>query len=242
MEAIALAHPGKVRHDAPMVDATTDKPTRFFLQAMDADLGCPVLEAAFDVADLDELRALLGSCADDDPELRHCYFVDTGELAAIGERFGVAFDPGDREVQLNRWDSLRAIPYLVHTRYELPLLLNGTKKFAWFLEVYPPYNHHNEELFDRYVAEGLLHKEIHLEPFPEPHTDGRVIEGSRDAYYTPKGEEWRIRAWKLVHTASRKTEWNEDFERIQGMLFGYEEWQMDWWINHIREQRQVPGI
>jgi hypothetical protein len=225
-----------------MLDATTNEPSRFFLQAIDVDLGCPVLEAAFDVADLDELRALLGSCADNDPELRHSYTIDARELAAICERFGVAFDPGDHDIRVERWHSLRAIPYLVHTGYELPLLLNGTKKFARFLEVYPPYSHHhNEELFDRYVAEGLLHKEVYFEPFPEPYTlkDGRVIEGSREACYTPKGEEWRIRAWKLVFAASRKSEWNEDFERIEGMLFGYEEWQMDWWIAHIREQKKA---
>jgi hypothetical protein len=52
-----------------MIDATTHELSRFFLQTIDADLGCAVLEAAFDVADLDELRALLGSCADHDPEL-----------------------------------------------------------------------------------------------------------------------------------------------------------------------------
>jgi hypothetical protein len=219
----------------------TNEPSRFFLQAIDADHGCPVLEAAFDVADLDELRSLLGSCADDDPELRRTYSIDTGELAAICERFGVAFDPGDHDIRVEPWDSMRAIPYLVHTRYELLLLLNGTKKFARMGDAYPPYRHHDEELFDRYVAEGLLHKEVQLEPFPEPYTlkDGRVIEGVRDTYYTPKGEEWRIQAWKLVYAASRKSTWNEDFERLQGMLFGYEEWQMDWWIAHIHEQKKA---
>lgn len=36
-----------------------------------------------------------------------------------------------------------------------------------------------------------------------------------------------------------KNRWNEDFERIQGMLIGYEEWQMDWWIAYIREQKRA---
>jgi hypothetical protein len=168
----------------PIAGAMTNEPSRFFLQAIDADLGCPVFEAAFDVADLGELRSLLGSCADDDPELRRTYSIDTGELAAISERFCVAFDPGDHDIRVERWDSLRAIPYLVHTGYELPLLLNGTKKFARMGDVYPPYRHHDEELFDRYVAEGLLNKEVQLEPFQEPYTlkDGRVIEGVRDTY------------------------------------------------------------
>jgi hypothetical protein len=221
----------------------TNDRSRFFLTAIDADLGCPVLEAAFDVSDLDDLRAVLGSCADDDPELRGSYTIDTRELEAIGERFGVTFDRGDRDVHLQRWHSLRAVPYLVHTGYELPLLLDGTKKFARFMDLYPPHGNgnHDEERFERYVAEGLLHKEVYLEPFPKPHQleDGGVIEGHRDVYYTPKGEEWRIQAWRLVFAASRKSEWNEDFERIEGMLFGYEEWQMDWWIAHIREEKKA---
>ena len=129
----------------PIAGAMTNEPSRFFLQAIDADLGCPVFEAAFDVADLGELRSLLGSCADDDPELRRTYSIDTGELATICERFGVAFDPGDHDIRVERWHSPRAIPYLVHTGDELPLLLNGTKKFARFLEVYPPYGHYRNQ-------------------------------------------------------------------------------------------------
>jgi hypothetical protein len=218
----------------------SNETSRFFLQAIDAELGCPVLEAAFDVDDLDDLRALLGLGVDEDPELRGLYAIDAHELAAISRRFGVTFDPEDHDVYLERWHFLRAVPYLVHTGYELPLLLDGTKKFARMGAAYPPHRHHGEERFDRYVAEGLLHKEVSLEPFPEPYTlkDGRVIEGRRDAYYTPKGEEWRIRAWKLIFAASRKSEWNEDFERIEGMLYGYEEWQIDWWIDHLSDNAE----
>ena len=45
----------------------------------------------------------------------------------------------------------------------------------------------------------------------------------RTVYYTPKGEEWRIPAYKLVWQAALQSRWNEHFERMQGMLFGYEE-------------------
>jgi hypothetical protein len=27
--------------------------------------------------------------------------------------------------------------------------------------------------------------------------------------------------------------WNENLERLEGLLFGYEDWQNDWWIEHI---------
>lgn len=224
----------------------SDAPHRFFLQALDPDHGCPVLEVAFYVVDLRELRDVLGLCANGGPELGYSYTIDAGELAAINKRFGVAFDPGGREVRLGCRNGLRAIPYLVHTNYELPLPLDGTKLFARMGDVYPPHLHDGEERFDRYVAQGLLHKEVCVEPFPKPYRlkDGRVIAGVREVYYdnTPKGEEWRIQAWKLIHAAARKCGWNDDFERLEGMLFGYTDWQMDWWIAHIRKRRTSLAI
>lgn len=216
---------------------------RFVLQAVDPDHGCPVLEAVFHVASLDDLREVLGSCADDDPELRRQYSIDDAELAAINRRFGVAFDPEGREVRLDPWHSLREVPYLVHTNYELPLLLEGRKPFARMYDTYPPDRHHGEDRFDRYVAARMLHKEVSLQPFDTPHQlkDGSVIEGHREVCYTRKGEEWRIQAWKLISAGSKKSGWNETFERLAGMLYGYEEWQVEWWIAHLRKLRRAPG-
>jgi hypothetical protein len=219
----------------------SDARHRFFLEAIDPNYGCTVLEAMFEVTDLADLRAILGPCADNDPELRGGYPLEIGDLANISRRFGVAFDPGGREVQLHRWDSLRVVPYLVHTNYELFLLLEGTKQLARELEVYPPHNHFQEDLFDRYVAQDLIHKEVFVKPFPTPLklADGRVYEGEREVCYTRKGQEWRIPAWRLVRATFEKSRWNDDFERLEGMLYGYEEWQMDWWIAHIRERGAI---
>ncbi len=199
-----------------------------------------MLEAAFQVAETEELRTLLGSSVEADPELRGAYWLDEKELAEISARYCVPFDPGGREVRLEPWHAARDIPYLIHTNYELALLLDGVKKFARMGDFYPPHQHDDEDRFNRYVADGLLHKEICLEPFDSATVlkDGRKIEGLREAYYVRKGEEWRIRAWKLMCAASRKTGWNEAFERFEGMLYGYEEWQMDWWIERYREIRK----
>jgi hypothetical protein len=83
------------------------------------------------------------------------------------------------------------------------------------------------------VAKGVLHREEVNEPFDEPvQSRGQTYLGHRTVYYTPKGEEWRIPAMKLISDASdRSGGWNEYFERLEGMLFGYEDWQNDWWIN-----------
>jgi hypothetical protein len=218
------------------------EPHRFILQALDPDHGSPVLEAMLLVTELEDLRALLDD-AGDDPELERWYTLDATEIAAINKRFGIAFDPQGREVNLGSWDWIRRIPYLVHGGYELPLLLEGRKQLARFSDTYPSDPHWNEEKFDRYVAEGALHKEAVFEPFeqPERRDDGRVIEGLRTVYYTRKGEEWRISASKLMRDAAAKSKWSEDFERMEGMLFGYEEWQNDWWIAEFRRRRRKFG-
>ena len=93
------------------------------------------------------------------------------------------------------------------------------------------------------MALGILHKEVQLEPFAQPvrYPDGRVLEGLRTVYYTLKGEEWRIPAWKLVSEASRKSGWNDSFERLEGMLLGYDEWQNDWWAERRRRHHQPFG-
>ncbi|MGA2055451.1 MAG: hypothetical protein ABSG88_09090 [Bradyrhizobium sp.] len=212
-------------------------PRRFILQALDPNHGGPVLEALFSVSEVEDLRALL-SDAGDDPTLMRGYFLDVAELAAINKSFGMAFDPEGREVLLDPWRSIRDIPYLVHTCHELPLLLEGRKQLARFSEAYPPGLHWNEEKFDRYVAEGTLHREVVIEPFEQPaHLgDGKVAEGTRTVYYTRKGEEWRIPASKLIWAAAAKSKWSEDFERMEGMLFGYEDWQNDWWIADLRNR------
>jgi hypothetical protein len=223
----------------------SNQPRRFILQAIDPDLGCPAFEAMFTTDRPDDLRALLGEVAAADSEFEMHYPLEPAEVAAIVDRFDVPFDAGGREVWLCPWKRMRDdVPYLVHTGYELPLLLEGRKQFARMGgEYYPPHRHWNEEFFDRYVAQGLLHKEIELEKFNEPYRarDDHVVEGFRTVYYTRKGEEWRIAAWKLVAKASAKERWNHTFERLEGMLFGYEDWQNDWWIDRLRKQRHQFG-
>jgi hypothetical protein len=217
-------------------------PRRFILQALDPDHGSPVLEALLLVDKIDDLRCLLGSPADDDPGLADGYDLKPTDLTAIADRFGVTFDPGDRKTLLRPWNSTREVPYLIHTGYELPLLLEGQKPFAYFSDAFPPHLHFDEDRFNRYVAQRLLHKEVELEPFTESTrlATGQVIEGIRTVYYTRPGEEWRIRACKLIWAAGL-ARWNYDFERLQGMLFGYENWQNDWWIDHLRKRGRVFG-
>jgi hypothetical protein len=209
------------------------RPNHFILEAFDRDLWCPVLQARFAVDDIEALRGFLGEAAGEDPAPERRYELDDRQLAAIVAKLGIAFDPaqlGAREldIKLFRWQPRFAAPYLIHTGYELPLLLEGRKKLARMSHLYPPATFDGEDRFERWVAEGVLHREEVVEPFDPP---AKTYLGHRTVYYTPKGEEWRIPASKLIWEAAGKSGgWNEHFERLEGMLYGYEDWQNDWWI------------
>src|SRR5258708_5342974 len=185
----------------------TTQPRRFILQALDPDYGSPAFEALFVVERLEDLRELLGDAAAGDPDLEMWYRLEPDEVAAISRRFDVPFNPEGRETSLYHWTRFREIPYLTHTGYELALMLDGRKQFARMGGEYPPLRHELEDRFDHYVAQGILHKEVEVEPFDQPTRAkrGQVFEGIRTVYYTRKGEEWRIPAWKLVSKASAKS-------------------------------------
>jgi len=192
----------------------------------------------FVVDDLEALRTILAGTADDDPGLEKIYVLDDAALAAIAATFNASFDAAqldskDVEISLFRRRLADRMPYLNHTRYELPLLLERRKKLARMSDLYPPMTFEGEDRFDHWVTRGVLHREEFNEPFDKPiQSRGQTYLGHRTVYYTPQGEEWRIPASRLIWDASGKSGgWNEHFERLEGMLFGYEDWQNDWWIN-----------
>src|SRR5262245_40959396 len=176
-----------------------DRSSCFILEAFDRTLWCAIAQASLQ---------------------ERIYPLDDEEITAIVSSFGT-FDPrqiGDANllVTISRWSGLYEIPYLVHTNYELPLLLDGRKKLALMSGAYPPAAFYGEERFDHWVAEGALHREEVVEPFERPIGD---FQGLRTVYYTPKGEAWRIPAHKLIRKAAEKAGgWNEHFERLEGML------------------------
>ena len=219
---------------------TPDTTNCFVLEVFDCILWCPIAQAPFHVSDVDAIRSMLGLAADQDPALEYRYPLNDERIAAIVSAFDT-FDPrqlrdnADLEIWLSRLPGVIETPYLVHTNYELPLLLDDRKKLARLSYVYPREEAFDgEEAFDRWVANGVLHKEVVDEPFENPIGD---LLGARTVYYTPKGEEWRVPALKLINKASGKAGgWNEHFERLEGMLFGCEDWQNDWWIKTVLER------
>jgi hypothetical protein len=215
----------------------------FILQVFDCELWCPIAQSLFHAADIEALRTILGLDADQDSDIGHSYHPDEDQLAKLVVQFGINFDrseftSGDLMIELFRWHPLSAAPYLIHTGYELPLLLDGRKKLARMTHAYPPMTFAGEHRFDHCVAQGLLHREVVIEPFE---ASAKGYGGTRTVFYTPKGQEWRIPAHNLIWQAVTKG-WNENFERLEGMLFGYEEWQNDWWLDHVSQRGAFGGI
>ena len=96
-------------------------------------LWCPIAQAPFHVSNVDALRSILGLAADQDPTLEYRYLLNGEHITAIVSTFDT-FDPrqlddnADLAIWLSRLPGVIETPYLVHTNYELPLLLDDRKK------------------------------------------------------------------------------------------------------------------
>jgi len=71
---------------------------QFVLQALDPAIDYPVLEVRFEIEDLSGLRVILADDAEND--MQGGYTLDIDRLAALRSLCRVAFDPGDRPVDL----------------------------------------------------------------------------------------------------------------------------------------------
>ncbi|HEY0061114.1 MAG TPA: hypothetical protein VGC21_03270 [Telluria sp.] len=201
---------------------------KFVLNFIDPATGCIRSQAAFETSDISALCRIIDPGQDNIP-LGACYDLDHGDMQRIAARFGVAVANASDEVRLRSWLPIDELPYLVHTNRELALMLNGSKPFAAFTESYPSNPDLDlipERYFAPYVESGLLLRKEYL--FKQ--RNGRQ---SRIVLYAKPQEEWRMEAYRLLKQTAEKTGWNEGFERIEGTLLGYEEWQNDIYIETL---------
>lgn len=215
----------------------------FVLQAMDERTGAPCLEALVWIASLPELRSLLAYGAADDPELRQAYELTPDQLKAVGMLADPAFLPDERLHLLKSWHWLREAPYLVHTGYELALMLEGRKPLAVFGDVYPAdWLDETASRFEPFVEGGRLLRRVVDEPLSARYALAKtdLADTFRTVLVALPDQSWRIEAYLAMEWMAARTGWNKKLERLQGTLLGYEDWQNDWWIEHAPRLRPPP--
>jgi hypothetical protein len=130
------------------------------------------------------------------------------------------------------------LSYELHTGRELEFMLIGVKFLAVFYDAYP--EEPCEEIiqknaFKPYVNAGIFEKRefVELLDQPPPITHSH-LKGHRYVIYSTLKENWRIDAYIEMKAQSRVLGWSEELERREGFLFGYEDWQTNAWIAHLR--------
>jgi hypothetical protein len=132
----------------------------------------------------------------------------------------------------------RPLLYELHTNRELEFMLHRGKPLAHFSDGYP--SEPNEAIFPEkafapHVEAGELVIRDYVEvtgsppPISHPH-----LRGTRHLFYARTGEAWRIDAFIEMLAASVRSGWSEGFERLEGRLLGYEEWQNDLHLDRLR--------
>lgn len=206
---------------------------KFVLESIDPSTGCISSEVVVETDDIAALCEIVDPGARDIPAFAG-YELGRDDIDKIRSRFAIAIEDASPTARLRSWRPMDELPYPVHTNRELALMLTGDKPLAAFSESYPSTMDHEfipERRFDPYVKDGLfLKKEYILRE-----KDGRE---TRVVLYSRKGEEWRMEAYILLKKIAEKSGWSEGFERMEGSLLGYEEWQNDIYIETVYNRRQ----
>jgi len=211
----------------------------FVLQAFDHITQTVCAEWRVQIDDQDQLRSILAPESEDDPALEYRYDgMSRTDICRIGKLCLPPLIPDSIFTAIRRPNpAFDEMPYLIHTNFELPLMLEGRKPLAVFRDGYPS-EWFDEFLapFEPFVASGQLVRRIIDTPMPHLKQRRPDLEGMRDVFFALPGEEWRIDAY-IDKIRNRISDWDYDLERLQGSLLGYEDWQNDWWIEQRVKRR-----
>jgi hypothetical protein len=213
------------------------------LRAIDSAIASIAQEAGFEISGVAALCSLLKKpLSEFDP--RAVFALDAAYVAALVERFDLDFDARAMAVELHPWHPNDDLPYQVHTGREWALMLRGIKPPAVFVDEHPsPHGLHviPEPEFEPHVAAGRIVKREEVVPPTKgaPVVRGQRI-GMRRVLYALPDEAWRIDACFLLWRTAEKSGWNEGFERMEGSLLEYEDWQNDVYIER-RYRRDAIG-
>jgi hypothetical protein len=125
-------------------------------------------------------------------------------------------------------------------------MLHRGKPLAHFSDAYPAEPDEDvfpENAFAPYVESGRFLQREYVIPLREPPPRNFPhVRGVRHLFYARVSEDWRIDAYILMLAAADKAGWNEGFERLEGSLLGYEEWQTDAWLEFMRASSHAKNF
>ena len=111
------------------------------------------------------------------------------------------------------------------------MMLRGEKPlsvFAYAQNQFPPTVVRYLRMFDRHWAKNRLVRDEDVRP-PELGLNYSL----HTIYYALPGEEWRIAAMMELR---RSQTWSLDYERREGEVLGYADWQIDWFIDWLKRR------
>ncbi|SOY63943.1 conserved hypothetical protein [Cupriavidus taiwanensis] len=150
------------------------------------------------------------------------YELNRTDIETLNNDYGVSIHHAGR-VMLRMRSKVDEYPYLLHTNRELLLMHQGRKPLSVFAEDAPSTGStstlSSEAKFD--AQAGRFVKYEYAES-----VDGGLHRVRRIFYALPD-EVWRIRAYILLLKTSKRSGWNEGFERMEGSLLGYSEQEND---------------
>ncbi|MCV3766677.1 hypothetical protein [Rhizobium sp. TRM95796] len=204
----------------------------FFLKRLDPATGSALYEARIEIDDPGRLAAALE--IEDDDEMTYSYFLDEGDVERVAALFTLPLDLDPDLDYIERDGQTRHAPYLIHTDFELPLMLEGRKPLAVFS------SDPESDWFDELKARFAPH--IAAATFVE--RDVTLLRSYRDfsypvrtLLYAQPAEAWRIQAYLDLWSEGA---WDETHERREGELLGYEDWQIDWWLERPWRPKRQP--
>jgi hypothetical protein len=204
---------------------------KLVLETIDDLTGCVGREIAFDVEDLGQLSSII---LEDAKSIRPGWNLqlDLEQLKSLKTSFGINSLPDADRANLRTWMKIDELPYKVHANRELILMLMGKKPLAVFSEVVPEdigLDLIPERYFAKYVDCGRFIKREAFLCLEE-----RTI---RTVFYAFPEESWRIDAYLLMKKLVGKVGWSEGFERMEGSLLGYDDWQNDAYIENFFKRK-----
>ena len=122
-------------------------------------------------------------------------------------------------------------------------MLSRGKPLAHFCDAYPPLPLEDvipRKSFNPHVLSGKFELRIFVAPLIDSTPVGaQHTKGTIHFLYSTRPESWRIDAYIAMLSEAARTGWSEHFERLQGTLLGYLDWQND---AHIASVLKNPDV